>query len=57
MEARLSDEIKEYFKKFIECINLEQNAENERFSSSSMSKGASSNGREVKLRIVNIESN
>jgi len=32
MQANLSPEVRDYFKKYIECINLEQNAENERFS-------------------------
>jgi hypothetical protein len=35
MQASLTEEVKAYFKRYVECINLEQNAETERFSSSS----------------------
>jgi hypothetical protein len=62
MQATLTQDIKMYFKKFIECINLEQNAENERFTQKDPKNGGvqcanSNNARETKLRIVKIESN
>ena len=43
MQERLPEEVKGYFRQFIECINLEQNAENDKSQKSS---------REQKLRIV-----
>ena len=62
MQASLIEEVKAYFKRYVECINLEQNAETERFTSSSQTGGGrgqlqSGAGRETKLRITKIESN
>jgi hypothetical protein len=60
MEASLTDEVKTYFRKFVECINLEQNAETERFSTSSSNPRGqiqSGSARETKLKITKIESN
>lgn len=56
MEAKISQDVKSYFKKYVECINLEQNAETERFSlqSNGGKVATSQNGRETKLKIVKI---
>jgi V8-like Glu-specific endopeptidase len=52
--------VKGYFRRYVECINLEQNAETERFSSNGgngRSQIQSGSARETKLKITKIESN
>jgi len=53
MEANVKPEVRAYFKKWFECINLEQTAEQERISSSYNS----SNSKEEGLRLISRNSN
>ena len=54
----MTEEVKGYFRKYIECVNLEQNAENERFSNTGATKGVQSgSARETNLNITKVESN
>lgn len=48
MKETLSGEVKDYFKKFIECINLEQNAESDRM----VQRASQTNGRDTHLKVV-----
>ncbi len=48
---RMTVEVKQYFKKYIECINLEQNAETDRI----QSQYKASSSKDTNLKIIKID--
>lgn len=52
MVEKATPEIKAYFKKYIECINLEQNAETDR-----QNLYRSQSSKETQLRLVHVNQN
>ena len=53
IQQKATPKVKEYFKKFIECINLEQSAEKDRQSSSYNTN----TNKETDLQIMKVNSN